>query len=91
MKKLLKQQLLCCVFIYLAIYPTEPLKAQTDIDALMMGKNSFCSGFIYNTSSWTNYWEGTNKRNNENLGKVSTQSVNFVANFGITKKLHQEH
>ena len=88
MKKLLKQQLLRCVFIYLAIYPTEPLKAQTDIDALMMGKNSFCSGFIYNTSSWTNYWEGTNKRNNQNFGKVSTQSVSFVANYGITKKLN---
>ena len=88
MKKLLKQQLLRCVFIYLAIYPTEPLKAQTDIDAIMMGKNSFCSGFIYNNSSWKNYWEGTNKRENKNLGKVSTQSVSFVANYGITKKLN---
>lgn len=88
MKKLLKQQLLLFVFIYLAIYPTEPLKAQTDIDAIMMGKNSFCSGFIYNNSSWKNYWEGTNKRNNQNFGKVSTQSVSFVANYGVTNKLN---
>ena len=88
MKKLLKQQFLLCVFIYLAIYPTESLKAQTDIDAIMMGKNSFCSGFIYNNSSWKNYWEGTKKRDNQNLGKVSTQSVSFVANYGVTKKLN---
>lgn len=88
MKKLLKQQFLLCVFIYLAIYPTEPLKAQTDIDAIMMGKNIFCSGFIYNNSSWKNYWEGTKKRDNQNLGKVSTQSVSFVANYGVTKKLN---
>ena len=88
MKKLLKQQLLLCVFIYLAVYPTEPLKAQTDIDAIMMGKNIFCSGFIYNNSSWKNYWEGTYKRNNQNFGKVSTQSVSFVANYGVTKKLN---
>ena len=88
MKKLLKQQFLLCVFIYLAIYPTESLKAQTDIDAIMMGKNSFCSGFIYNNSNWKNYWEGTKKRDNQNLGKVSTQSVSFVANYGVTKKLN---
>ena len=27
---------------------------------------------MYSTSSWTNYWEGTFKRNNGNIGKVNT-------------------
>ena len=62
--------------------------AQTDIDANMMGKNSFCTGFVYANSSWKNYWEGINKRENLNLGTVSTQSVSFVGNYGITNKLN---
>ncbi len=62
--------------------------AQTDVDAITMGKNSFCTGFVYTNSSWTNYWEGTNKRDNPNLGKVSTQSVSYMGNYGITKKLN---
>ena len=47
--------------------------AQTDIDAIMMEKNAFCVGPMYSYSSWKNYWEGTLKRENLNLGTVSTQ------------------
>ncbi len=64
------------------------LKAQTDMDAIMMNKNQFCTGFMYDHSAWDNYWEGTLKRNNENLGTVTTQSVMYMANYGITKKLN---
>lgn len=64
------------------------LKAQTDMDAIMMNKNQFCSGLLYGYSSWDNYWEGTLKRNNENLGTVSTQSLMYMANYGITNKLN---
>ncbi|MBC7851360.1 MAG: hypothetical protein H7Y31_16575 [Chitinophagaceae bacterium] len=61
---------------------------QTDQDAIMMNKNQFCSGLLYGYSSWDNYWEGTLKRNNQNLGTVSTQSVMYMANYGITDKLN---
>ena len=77
-----------CLLLPVCIFFANSIFAQTDIDAIMMGKNSFCSGFIYNNSSWKNYWEGTDKRDNQNLGKVSTKSVSFVANYGITKKLN---
>ncbi len=63
-------------------------QAQTDVDAIMMNKNQFCNGLMYNYSSWDNYWEGTLKRNNLNLGTVSTQSVMYGANYGITGKLN---
>lgn len=64
------------------------LHAQTDIDAIMMNKNQFCSGLIYTHSSWNEYWEGTLKRNNQNIGTISTQSVMYMANYGITDKLN---
>lgn len=63
-------------------------QAQTDIDAIMMNKNQFCAGFQYNHSSWDQYWEGTLKRENLNIGTVTTQSVAVMGNYGITKKLN---
>jgi hypothetical protein len=62
--------------------------AQTDIDAIMMEKNAFCVGPMYSYSSWKYYWEGTLKRDNENLGKVSTQMYSVMGNYGITRKLN---
>ncbi|MDX1935836.1 MAG: hypothetical protein SFU21_01900 [Flavihumibacter sp.] len=62
--------------------------AQTETDAIMMNKNQFCSGLMYTNSSWKNYWEGTLKRDNLNIGTVSTQSVMYMANYGITDNLN---
>jgi len=62
--------------------------AQTDVDAIMMNKKQFCEGITYDYSSWNHYWEGTFKRDNQNLGTVSTQSIMYMPNFGITNKLN---
>jgi hypothetical protein len=64
------------------------LSAQTDIDALMMEKNAFCVGPMYSFSSWKNYWEGTLKRENLNLGKVSTQMYSVMGNYGLTRNIN---
>lgn len=64
------------------------VSAQTDIDAIMMEKNAFCVGPMYSYSSWTNYWEGKLKRNNENLGRVSTQMIGVMGNYGVSRKLN---
>lgn len=74
--------LFCCLFCL------QQLSAQTDADAIMMSKNNFCTGAIYNYSGWKNYWEGTNKRDNANLGTVSTQMIGVMGNFGISDKLN---
>jgi hypothetical protein len=63
-------------------------KSQTADDAIMMGKKQWCNGLTYMYSSWNNYWEGTLKRQNLNLGTVSTQSVMFMSTYGITNKLN---
>lgn len=65
-----------------------PAKAQTDIDGLMMEKNALCIGPMFGYSSWTNYWEGTLKRDNENLGKVSTTMYSIMGNYGINNRLN---
>ncbi|MBC7886598.1 MAG: hypothetical protein H7Z13_01820 [Ferruginibacter sp.] len=63
-------------------------RAQTDMDAIMMGKNRFCIGPMYSYSSWKNYWEGSLKRDNQNLGTVSTQMFGLMGNYGISSKLN---
>ncbi|MBS1916807.1 MAG: hypothetical protein JST87_11060 [Bacteroidetes bacterium] len=63
-------------------------KSQTDIDAIMMAKNNFCVGGMYGQSSWKNYWEGTFKRNNQNIGTVSTKMVSLMGNYGISNRLN---
>ena len=62
--------------------------AQTDMDGLMMDKNFFCAGITAGKTSWTNYWEGAFKRENLNLGKVSTVNITLNGNYGITSRLN---
>lgn len=84
----MKQLLLQISITLLLLLLIKPATAQTDIDAVMMEKNAFCVGPMYSYSSWKNYWEGTLKRDNQNLGKVSTQMFGLMGNFGLTRKLN---
>lgn len=85
MKQLQPNKLLLLLILLSASWRSQ---AQTDIDAIMMEKNAFCVGPGYSYSSWKNYWEGTKKRENLNLGKVSTQMFAVMGNYGITNKLN---
>lgn len=80
--------LIACILLIAGQFLANKASAQTDMDAIMMNKNQFCAGFMYSHAAWENYWEGTLKRKNENLGKVSTQSLMFMANYGITNDLN---
>ena len=73
---------LCCSLIF-----SQKVSAQTDADALMIPKNYFCAAGTYNHNSWTNYWEGTFKRDNGNIGKLTTHTYIVGGNYGITNKL----
>ena len=64
------------------------IHAQTDMDAIMMNKKQFCQGLTYMHSSWDHYWEGTFNRTNANMGTVTTQSVMYMPNYGITNNLN---
>lgn len=80
MKKLLR-------FIVPVLFVTTA-QAQTATDGLMMPKNDFCTGFMGTYDKWTEYWEGTLKRENGNIGSISTTSVMWFGNYGVTDKLN---
>ncbi len=62
--------------------------AQTIDDAVMMPARSLCTGVLFGHDSWDEYWEGTLKRDNENIGRLSTRSVTWVGNYGLTERLN---
>ena len=62
--------------------------AQTDEDAIMMTKKNFCIGATYMHSSWDHYWEGTFKRNNLNIGTMSTRMIGLMGTYGVSKKFN---
>ena len=64
------------------------LHAQSDVDAIMMGKNLLCAGTSLSTGQWNQYWEGGLLRINENLGTVRTNAVAAMGSLGVTKNLN---
>lgn len=84
----MKRKLKTFAFFILLVSGKQMLLAQTDMDAIMMGKNRLCIGPMYSYSNWKNYWEGTLKRDNLNLGTLSTQTFSVMGNYGITSKLN---
>ncbi len=61
---------------------------QTITDGLMMPKGDLCTGFMYTNDKWTEYWEGSLKRENGNIGTLTTQSLMWVGAYGITDKIN---
>lgn len=84
----MKKNILTCISICMITVAAYNAKAQTDIDAIMMEKRQLCVGPMYSYSSWKNYWEGTLKRDNANLGTVSTQMYSVMGAYGISGKLN---
>ncbi len=76
------------ILFILTIFFSTKLFAQTEIDGLMMNKNLFCAGALFGKSNWTNYWEGTFKRDNQNIGTVSTNTFLIDGNYGIKDNLN---
>lgn len=62
--------------------------AQSLTDGLMMPKDNFCTGFLYTHDQWKNYWEGGLKRENQNIGTITTTSITWMGNYGIGEKLN---
>jgi hypothetical protein len=74
--------------LLLLIPAAAPLNAQTPDDGLLMPKRAFGTGLIYAHDRWDQYWEGELKRDNENIGAITTQSITWMGSYGITDRLN---
>lgn len=85
--KTLKSYGLKVLFIILFINPFVAF-SQTDQDALMMEPKKLCIAALYTTNSWTNYWEGNFKRDNANIGNLSSQAAMVMLSYGLNKNIN---
>jgi hypothetical protein len=79
-------KLLFC-FFFLATWSTLSF-AQTPTDALMMDRGRLCNAILFTDSRWSDYWEGTLKRDNANIGTNINRNVMYMANYGVTDRLN---
>ena len=63
-------------------------KSQTEQDALMMPERNLCVAGIAGYNSWTNYWEGIFKRDNSNIGRLSTTSGMLMLSYGLNQNVN---
>ena len=82
MKSLIKYALVGLVCVSSSLY------AQMPHDVIYMPKKTACLAVTYSNSSWKEYWENTLKRENLNMGVMSTQSVMPMVAYGISDKLN---
>jgi hypothetical protein len=63
-------------------------RAQTLDDGVMMAKGELFTGEVYTHDAWDEYWEGGLKRDNGNIGTLTTQSHTFLGVYGATDRLN---
>ena len=63
-------------------------QAQTFDDAIFMDRRILCAGLVYTREQWSEYWEGTLKRNNANIGTLTMQQSAVMGAYGISKRLN---
>ena len=64
------------------------LQAQTIDDGVLLPKKTLFTGSLYTWDGWDQYWEGPLKRDNDNVGTVTTQVNTWYANYGLTRRLN---
>ena len=67
--------------------PASTLAAQSIDDGLMLSRHTISAGVVYSHESWDQYWEGTLKRSNGNIGTLTTRTVMSMAGYGISDRI----
>jgi hypothetical protein len=88
MKKYLQYINRYCMVVLVCVAFSQTVSAQTETDALMIPKNYFCAAGIYTHNSWDHYWEGTFKRENLNLGTISSNVYAVGGNYGLSNRIN---
>lgn len=63
-------------------------QAQTPWDEVMMDKGEICAAFMYEHSSWNQYWEGSYLRENANIGTFTRQMGMPMIAMGVAKNIN---
>lgn len=84
----MKNRILNLIFGLFLATSVQTVSAQTPTDGIMMRKGEICFAGIYGEESWDEYWEGTLKRTNGNIGTFTRKSITGMFALGITDKIN---
>jgi hypothetical protein len=65
-----------------------PARAQTVDDGIMIEAKSLFTGYLFTYDRWDEYWEGPLKRENGNIGTLTTQTSTWFVNYGVMDRLN---
>ncbi|OOQ62230.1 hypothetical protein [Mucilaginibacter pedocola] len=88
MKHFLQNAYRYCVGVAAFVALSQTVCAQTESDAIMIPKNFVCVAGMYAHNSWDHYWEGTLKRENLNLGTISSNVYNAGVVYGLSNTIN---
>jgi hypothetical protein len=77
------------LFAFLTVCALNAGHSQTPLitDGRMMPVKSLGNGLFYGYDKWVDYWEGTLKRDNQNIGTLTTQSATWMGAYGLNEKV----
>ena len=64
-----------------------PVHGQAVDDGVLLARRDLVVGSMYAHDTWDEYWEGTRKRDNQNIGTLTTRTSVWFANYGVTDRL----
>jgi Putative MetA-pathway of phenol degradation len=76
------------ILSFAIFFSSGSLLAQTITDGLMMPKKDLCTGPLFSHDQWKDYWEGSLKRDNQNIGTITTTQIMWVGSYGLTDKIN---
>ena len=79
--------LICHALVCLVVF-SPPLCAQTIDDGIMLSDGELQAGGLFSYDTWNEYWEGTLKRVNGNIGTITTSTNLWTANYAISDRLN---
>jgi hypothetical protein len=71
----------------LSLLGARATSAQTLEDAELLQRREVHATVMFGSDAWSEYWEGTLRRSNGNVGTVTTRSVALHAGVGVTDRL----
>jgi hypothetical protein len=75
------------VWLLAAVVPHRAA-AQAVEDGVLIPKHTVVIGDVFSYDTWDEYWEGTLRRTNGNIGTVTTKTNAWVGNYGLTDRLN---
>ncbi len=63
-------------------------RAQMPHDPIYLSPKVSCTALLVSQSQWKNYWEGSLKRENFNIGTLTTRSLTVMTIYGLSKRIN---